>query len=171
MIERRAFVPTSPRLQFGGARLESHRVDGPSKSFTLEAYAVWVQPTSSNADIWFASLAPGGNSWSANTKISDDPGTADQLQPEIGVDGAGTILVAWDDWRVSPHQLRVRKRPAGSSTWSPSVVVAADGANYPSLSVRSDGAALLAWYDGFNATAPNVWTSDYDPTSGSWSAP
>jgi hypothetical protein len=135
------------------------------------AYAVWVEPASGNADIWFATLAPGATVWSANTKISDDPGTAYQGSPRIGVDNTGKLTVVWDDWRVSAHQLRARQRAAGSSTWTPSVVVSAAGSNSPSLGVRADGRAYVAWYDGINAQFPNIWGSTYDPGTGTWATP
>jgi hypothetical protein len=37
------------------------------------AYAVWDEPRTGDTNIWFASLAPGSSTWSANTKVSDDP--------------------------------------------------------------------------------------------------
>jgi RHS repeat-associated protein len=129
------------------------------------AYAVWMQPSINNADIWFASLPAGGGTWSANTKISDDPGTAFQGDPQIGVDGAGNVFVAWEDWRATPHQFRVRQRST-AGVWSASVVVTAAGAFNPSLSVAPDGRALATWHTG-----GNNFSSDRDPATGVWSAP
>jgi hypothetical protein len=40
------------------------------------AYAVWMDPAVGNADIWYSTLAAGSSTWSTNTKISDDPGSA-----------------------------------------------------------------------------------------------
>ncbi len=134
------------------------------------AYAVWTQPDSGDSDIWFGSLPSGSSTWAASTKASDDPGTAHQDSPKVGVDGAGIVTAVWSDWRASPFQLRARRRSA-AGVWSASVVVAADGANVPSLSVRSDGKALLAWYDGFNSNTSNIWSSEYDPAAGTWSSP
>ena len=133
------------------------------------AYATWYEPSSADADIWFASLASGANSWSANVKASDDPGTAFQGSPSVGVDTAGDVLVAFEDWRTNPHQVRVRRRAAGGTTWSPSVVIAANGGNMPSISVRGDGKAVVAWYDGLNSTTPKSWASFYSPTALTWS--
>jgi hypothetical protein len=110
------------------------------------------------------------SSWATNTKISDDPGTAYQGAPDIVVDGAGNVVVAWDDWRTSPNQLRIRRRPAGGA-WGASTSIAADGANFPSLAVRGDGRIYVAWYDGSNALYPNVWTSRYDPATATWTPP
>lgn len=133
------------------------------------AHAVWLQPNVGNADIWHSSLAPNASAWSTNVKVSDDPGTAYQGMADVGVDGAGNVMVVWDDWRTSPNQLRVRRKPAGGA-WAASTVIAANGADFPSLAVRSDGKAYVAWYDGSNDPYSNIWGSLYDQSTGTWSA-
>ena len=136
------------------------------------AYAVWTEPRSGNADIWFASLPSGSSTWSTASKISDDPGTTFQGDPEIGVDGAGNVVVTWDDWRTTPHQVRARRRPAGGA-WAASVVVSTNGSNVPSLSVGAGGQAFVAWQDGPYPPTGNthVWGSTFDPAAGTWSTP
>ena len=135
------------------------------------AYAVWMDPAVGNADIWYSTLPAGSSTWSTNTKISDDPGSAFQGPTDIGVDGAGNVLVAWTDRRTSPYQLRVRRLPAGGS-WAASTVVTSDGGNAPSIAVRTDGRAFLVWHDGDAYTEyPKVWGSGFDLGTGSWSAP
>jgi hypothetical protein len=90
---------------------------------------------------------------------------------DIGVDGLGTVFVAWTDRRVSPYQLRIRKRSV-AGTWSPSTVIAADGGNAPSIAVRTDGRAYVVWHDGdFLTEYPRLSGSAYDPASGTWAAP
>jgi hypothetical protein len=133
------------------------------------AYAAWMDPAVGNADIWFSSLAAGSSTWSTNTKISDDPGSAFQGPTDIGVDGAGNVFVAWTDRRTSPYQLRVRRLPSGGS-WAASTVIASDGGNAPSIAVRTDGRAFVVWHDGdAYEEYPRVWGSAYD--AGAWSAP
>jgi hypothetical protein len=133
------------------------------------AYAAWMDPAVGNAEIWFSSLAAGSSTWSTNTKISDDPGSAFQGPTDIGVDGAGNVFVAWTDRRTSPYQLRVRRLPSGGS-WAASTVIASDGGNAPSIAVRTDGRAFLVWHDGdAYEEYPRVWDSGYD--AGAWSAP
>jgi hypothetical protein len=134
------------------------------------AYAVWMDPNVGDADIWYATLPAGSSTWSTNTKISDDPGTAFQGTADIGVDGAGNVMVAWTDRRATPYQLRVRRLPAGG-TWGPSTVIAADGGNSPSIAVRTDGRAYLAWHDGdFSTAYPKLWGSTFSQSTGTWSA-
>src|SRR5206468_4478672 len=108
------------------------------------AYAVWQDSRNGNADIYFASLASGGSAWSANAKISDDPATAAQRSPRVGIDGTVTLIVAWLDDRATPSQIRMSRRPAGSSAWSASIQVT-DAAARPlsaALAVRFDGKAF-----------------------------
>ena len=57
------------------------------------SYAVWQDSRNGNADIYFSKLTSGGSGWSANVKVSDDPGTAAQTAPRIGIDSAGTLTV------------------------------------------------------------------------------
>jgi hypothetical protein len=152
---------------------QSAQKQAPSVTFGPNgtAYVVWMQPATGDADIWFASLASGSSTWSTNTKASDDPGTAFQSSPDIAVDGAGNVFVAWTDRRVSPYQLRVRKRTS-AGVWGTSALVAADGGNAPSIAVRADGWAYLVWHDGDQLTEyPRLWGAGYDPAAGTWTTP
>lgn len=57
------------------------------------AYAAWGDARNSGQwDIYFASLGPIASVWSTNVKVSDDPGSAGQLDPDIGVDTAGNVM-------------------------------------------------------------------------------
>jgi hypothetical protein len=172
----------SARLPVGGSTWgpemrvtanQSTAKQGPRVAFgpTGTAHAVWMDPAVGNADIWYATLPSGSSTWSNNTNISDDPGTAFQGPTDIAVDGSGDVMVAWTDRRATPYQLRVRRLPAGGS-WGASSIVAADGGNSPSLAVRADGMAFLAWHDGDTSTPyPKLWGATYDPGAGTWSAP
>ena len=123
---------------------QTNQKQGPRVAFGSNgtAHAVWMDPAVGNADIWYASLSPGSSTWSANTRISDDPGSAFQGPTDIGVDGAGNVSVAWTDRRTTPYQLRVRRLPSGG-TWSASTVVASDGGNAPSIAVRAASVFVL----------------------------
>ena len=136
------------------------------------AYAVWEDRRSGNSDIWHASLPAGSSTWGTNTKISDDPGTAAQTNPDIGVDGSGNLIAVWDDARSSPMQVRARHKPAAGS-WATSVVVSATDSREPSISVRSDGQAYVAWHNGTFAigVTQSVWGAGFDPSVGSWTSP
>lgn len=141
------------------------------------AYAVWADDRSANNDIYFAKLLPGGSAWSANVKVSDDPGTARQERPSVAVDSAGNVLVVWDDYRAGNYstglaEVRASGLPAGSSTWSASVVVA-DATSKPAktdLAIRPDGRAFGVWADAASGQY-EIRSAERDPSSGSWTAP
>jgi RHS repeat-associated protein len=133
------------------------------------SYAVWQDSRNGNADIYFSSLPSGGTTWSANLKISDDPGTAAQRSPRIAIDRLGTLTVVFLDDRVTPTQVRAVRRPLGGS-WSVSVVVT-DSAARPTapvaLAVRDDGSAQTAWSDTRIANT-DIWGSRYDAATSAW---
>jgi RHS repeat-associated protein len=134
------------------------------------SYAVWQDSRSGNADIYFSSLPPGGSTWSANVKVSDDPGAAAQRAPRIGVDGAGNLTVVWLDDRVTPTTIRMSRRLAGSSIWSASSVVN-DAAARPlsvAIAVRADGMAQVVFGDN-RGTSNDIYRSEYDPWLAQWS--
>ena len=135
------------------------------------SHAVWQDSRNGNADIFFSSLTSGGAAWAANAKISDDPGTAAQTKPRIGVDASGNLFAAWIDARTTPARVRAARRPSGGS-WSASVEVSPAPANVQSLalSVRPDGSAWALWGDT-RGTSQDIWGSRYDATTATWAIP
>lgn len=136
------------------------------------AYAVWQDSRNGNPDIYFSKLPPGPNAvWTANVKVSDDPGTAAQRLPRIGVDAGGNLTVVWLDDRASPTKIRMSRLPSGASTWPASTVVA-DAAARPvsvALSVRADGKAYVEFGDNRVANI-EIYGSEYDPWLNTWTA-
>jgi len=135
------------------------------------AYAVWEDDRSGNSDIWFSTLPAGSSTWSANVKISDDPGTTAQYDPQIRISAAGDLIVIWQDDRVPNTEVRMRRRLAGQSNWQTSIV-ASDAAAIPvslALGVRSDGNAFAAWQDA-RGSSYDIWGADYTFATNSWSA-
>jgi len=134
------------------------------------AYAVWQDSRNGNPDIYFSKLPPGANAvWTANVKVSDDPGTGIQRLPRIGVDAGGNLTVVWLDDRTSPTKMRMSRLPSGASIWPASTVVA-DAAARPAsvaLSVRADGKAYVTFGDNRVANI-EIYGSEYDPWFNSW---
>lgn len=133
------------------------------------AYAVWQDSRNGNVDIYFSKLAPGASAWTANAKISDDPGTTAQTNARIGVDATGNLTVIWLDARTSPAKIRMSRLVAGSATWSASSIVT-DAAARPlstALSVRADGKAFVAFHDN-RAASTDVYGTEYDPWLNTW---
>lgn len=137
------------------------------------SYAVWQDSRNGNADIFFSSLTAGGAAWTANVKISDDPGTATQTNGRIGVDAANNLVVAWIDARTAPARVRVARKPFGGA-WSASTEISPAPANVQSLSlsVRPDGFAWAVWGDTrAGAANQDIWGSRYDPNTNTWTVP
>ncbi|MGH2492441.1 MAG: RHS repeat domain-containing protein, partial [Candidatus Limnocylindria bacterium] len=98
-----------------------------------------------------------------------DPGTFAQYDPQIGISGAGDLLVIWQDDRVPNTEVRLRRRLAGQSNWQASTV-ASDAAAIPvslALGVRSDGNAFAAWQDA-RGSSYDIWGADYTFATNSW---
>jgi RHS repeat-associated protein len=133
------------------------------------AYAVWQDRRNGNDDIYFSKLLPGAPAWTANVKVSDDPGSATQRLPRVGADATGNVTVVWLDDRTTPSKIRMSRLPAGSSTWPASTVVA-DAAARPvsvALSVRPDGKAYVVFGDNRIANT-DIYGSEYDPWLDTW---
>ena len=58
-------------------------------------YVVWVDHRNSRSDVYFSYSADQGSSWSANVQVNDDESGG--LYPQVAVDAAGKIYVAWAD--------------------------------------------------------------------------
>jgi PKD repeat protein len=84
-------------------------------------YAVWGDQRNGNWDIFFAGSTDGGQTWSVNKKVSDDPGSADQIQPVIAVNQGGSIYVIWDDKRNDDGDIYFAVSGDKGSTWSTNV--------------------------------------------------
>jgi len=66
-------------------------------------YAVWQDERNGNSDIYFALSCDGGESWSRNVFVSNDPESPEateqwQTSPSLAVYG-GKVYVAWEDER------------------------------------------------------------------------
>jgi hypothetical protein len=127
------------------------------------AYAVWSDNRGGSWNIWTASLPAGSLTWSTNTQVSDSA-TDVESYSEVGVDTSGNVMVAWRRLynNSASTEVRVRRRPAGSSTWDP-VLVLAQGAENVSLAVRGDGRAYVAWRG-----TGNIRGAEYNPGANTW---
>jgi hypothetical protein len=82
-----------------------------------ELYVVWVDHRNSRSDVYFAYSADQGSSWSANVQVTD--GASGGLYPQVAVDAAGTIYVAWADGAG----VYLAKSTDNGSSWSSATTV------------------------------------------------
>src|SRR5437879_5702723 len=154
-------------------------------------YIAWTDMRSGNQDIYFSRSFDGGLSFSANVRVNDvtanfqmspdlaatwspnffvndDVGNRAQSAPDVAVDGAGNIYVAWSDSRdlnTGPDIYAARSTNGGAS-FTANVKVNDDaGATYqgsPSLSVNA-GRVHAAWTD--ERTRGSSWRDIYSASS------
>lgn len=134
------------------------------------AYAVWQDERNGNYDIYF-SYRPAGGNWSANVKVNDDPGAADQYSPAIAVDSLGNAYAVWMDYRNGNYDIYFSYRPAGGS-WDTNVKVNDESGTaaqwYPAIAVDASGNAYAVWDDFRNGNF-DIYFS-YRSAGGSWGA-
>lgn len=173
----------SSRLSAGGVAWSANLPvtdNGTSRKFDPDitiapdgtAYAVWDDDRAGNSDVWFSKLLPGASSWTANERISDDPGTAPQYEPRIDVAGNGDLYVVWLDDRAPSTEVRMSRLPSAGGAWEASRVVS-DAAAVPvnlALSVASDGSAIAVWQDA-RGSSYDIWGADYDLATDTWLTP
>jgi hypothetical protein len=117
-------------------------------------YAVWYDVRSGNADVYFAKSTDGGRTFGVNKRINDDTTTAVQYKPSIGVDGEGTIYVAWRDGRNGNADIFFARSTDGGKTFSKNRQLNDDrGVAYqgnPTLAANPKGLVAVAWTDARN---------------------
>jgi hypothetical protein len=137
------------------------------------AYATWMDERGGDWNIYFA-YRPAGGSWSANQRINDDAGTAEQIMPAMVIDAAGYVTIAWTDFREGAwHIYAVRRAPNGQ--WSRNLRVnsngTADGDYYRlGLAAHSSGDVTAVWSDYRNGSAHDLYsaTMDIGPETTLW---
>src|SRR5207245_11662748 len=82
--------------------------------------AAWTAPRNAawGSEIYFSKSTDRGATWSANFFVNDDVGNRAQSAPDVAVDGAGNIYVAWSDSRdlnTGPDIYAARSTNGGAS--------------------------------------------------------
>jgi len=94
-------------------------------------YVVWVDHRNSRSDIYFSYSADQGTSWSANVQVND--AASGGLYPQVAIDAAGTIYVAWADG----SGVYLATSTNNGSSWSAATTVAG-GTNPADLRLVAD---------------------------------
>ncbi len=71
-----------------------------------EIYVVWQDQRNGNDDVYLTRSDNGGETWSANYFVTDDPEMTSQNQvaPSVIVENMeGRVIVSWEDWRDPLH--------------------------------------------------------------------
>ncbi len=114
-------------------------------------FLVWEDARAGNVDIYAQHLGPQSEAlWSPNgVPVCAAPG--DQQHPMLDADGAGGIVVAWEDARVAEtHVFAQRLDAAGAPVWTPDGVrvCTVDALEeFPLIARDGQNGALVAWAD------------------------
>ena len=133
-----------------------------------DVYVVWRDPRSAakGPDIYFSKSSDLGATWSPNIFLNGDSGNFVQQDPTIAVDAAGTIYVAWTDYRsanTGPDIYEAWSANAGAS-FGANVQVNDDQGPAPQLNpslAANAGKVQIAWsdYRTGGATSYDIYTA------------
>jgi len=130
------------------------------------AYAVWQDPrvATTNSDIFVQKINNNGTGAWTNYGVNLTPSaTFNQSNPQLISDGAGGIIIAWDDNRTAAADQAIyaqRIDATGTALWTAggALVVDVTGSNSRNPQLCTDGAngAIITWQDTRNtATTSN----------------
>ena len=119
-------------------------------------YVAWADQRNGNFDIYFSASTDGGASWSPNTRINDDTGSAIQWMVDLAVDRHGTVHAAWEDKRNGNLNIFYSNSTDGGATWSPNVRVSSEDTpgsynrpgDYFAIEAGPDDQPYVVWTDG-----------------------
>ena len=113
--------------------------------------------------IYFTKSSNGGRSWSTPMRVNDDAGPAPQAQPNLALDSANNIYIAWTDMRNGNNDVYFSKSITGGLTFSANVRVndvTTNSQSEPDLAVDPVNAHLVhvVWTDTRSAiTGPDIF--------------
>jgi hypothetical protein len=115
------------------------------------AIVTWVDYRSGNGDIYAQRISAAGTvQWTADG-VALCAATGDQLGPVIVSDGAGSAIVAWQDFRSGTCDIYAQRiSAAGTVEWTANGVAlcSATGSQWnPTIVAAGAGAAIVAWQD------------------------
>lgn len=127
------------------------------------AIVVWQDNRATLPDIYAARVIANGTvQWGVDGAPVDTV-IGSQLRPRAVSDGAGGVIIAWEDFRTSVFNSDLyaqRLNASGNLQWSPSGVMLTGAASdqvQPSMTTDGSSGAVLTWEDGRNGMSSNVY--------------
>lgn len=138
------------------------------------ACAAWTEAGATYDLVKAAYFAAGASAWTSPVQVS--AGTANALNPRVGVDSQGDVVVAWvqaADPANGPFTLWVSRYSAAAGAWSaPASPQAGNLWVSPEFSLAmTDAGAQLAWAESTDGATAQVYTTRWSPTADAWSSP
>ena len=149
--------------------------DGPSLAALNPAtvYLAWRDERRGQGDIYFARSSSAGQTWSLNTRINDDSGTADQVHPRLVIDGQARAYAAWQDKRAGTRDIFFSRSSDGGQTWAQNGRVNQQVGpvhDNPVLAVDRAGAVFCFWCLALAPDAGSIFAARSDDGGVTWSA-
>ena len=100
-------------------------------------------------------------------------GQITQAAPQVALDDAGDVTIAWENSRADEGLLLVATRPRGGDFAAPTRVPTGFGPDAVSLTGGAGGAAILTWTDRASGAGPGSWVARaaYRPPGGELGEP
>lgn len=115
-------------------------------------FAVWSDTRGGfNSDIYAQRVGPSGDALWAPNGVLIAGGPANQAWPQVVSDGAGGIIVVWQDYRSGNYDIYAQRvHGNGTAAWSVngvSVCVHTGTQDFPVIAMDDAGGAIIAWND------------------------
>lgn len=119
-------------------------------------YVAWPDSRNGNQDIFMARSTNGGLTWSSNTQVNDDSGTAIQYMVDLAIDSQGTVHAAWEDRRSGNWEIFYANSTNGGQSWSQNFAVTDESTpgtyirpgDYFAIEAGPDDSINVVWTDG-----------------------
>lgn len=123
----------------------------------------------SGKEVVKVALRPAGGAWGAPLTLTDPDGVA--REPDVVVDEAGNVTVAWAQRDGSTWSIRAATKPAGGDWGEPDVLSDSETtADSPQLAVDPQGGLTAVWLLQTGKGGEGVVQSTSRPPGGAWHA-
>ena len=132
-----------------------------------------------DGDIFYKQWDSTSSTWTSTEVVSTES-TAQSYNPSLGVDSAGDVHIAWEDWTDyagagSDRDIFYKRKNASSLSWTTTEIVSTESTGDswdPSLAVDSAGDIHVAWGDqtdyAGSGTDWDIFYKRWDSSISSW---
>jgi hypothetical protein len=120
----------------------------------------------SNPDIYAQRYSSSGAAVGPNFKVNDDTGSAIQSLPAAAMDGSGSLIIAWYDFRNGNSDIYAQRYNSSGTALGTNFKVNDDTGTayqlYPVVAIDSSDDFVIAWQDHRNGSSnPDIYAQKY----------
>jgi len=106
---------------------------------------IWTDNRDGNYEIYFKRSDDGGNTWSADTRLTNNASVSDY--PSIDASGS-IVIITWQDNRDGNYEIYSKRSPDGGSNWEADQRISSNSSfsEYPAVTI-SGLKVNIAWED------------------------